>query len=127
VYRIALACVLALVACDRCRDSSPAPTPSASRVDAKPAAPRERRNWAAASVARQGAGRRARRLRLAPPNDPDVRDMKFLAANALFKWNQDDAIARLETFLREHRRGHARCRRAAIHPPSSPRTCCSIS
>jgi hypothetical protein len=42
-------------------------------------------------------------VKIAPPSDPDVVDMKFLAANALNRWHQDDAVARLEELLREHR------------------------
>jgi hypothetical protein len=42
-------------------------------------------------------------VKMAPPSDPDVFDMKFLAANALNSWHQDDAIARLEELLRTHR------------------------
>lgn len=42
-------------------------------------------------------------VKIAPPSDPDVYDMKFLAANALASWNQNDAIARLEELLRDHR------------------------
>ncbi len=42
-------------------------------------------------------------VKIAPPTDPDVLDMKFLAANALSRWHQEDAIARLEALLREHR------------------------
>jgi hypothetical protein len=40
---------------------------------------------------------------IAPPGDPDVLDMKFLAANVLNRWHQDEAIERLEELLREHR------------------------
>lgn len=36
------------------------------------------------------------------PNDPDVAGVKFLAANALNKWRQPDAIARFEAVLRDH-------------------------
>lgn len=42
-------------------------------------------------------------VKIAPLSDPDVYDMKFLAANALASWNQNDAIARLEELLRNHR------------------------
>ena len=42
-------------------------------------------------------------VKLAPATDPDIIEMKFLAANALFRWNQSDSIARLEELLREHR------------------------
>jgi len=42
-------------------------------------------------------------VKLAPASDPDVTDMKFLAANALFRWHQDDANERLEELLRDHR------------------------
>lgn len=42
-------------------------------------------------------------VKIAPPSDPDVFDMKFLAANALNTWHQQDAIARLEELLRTHR------------------------
>jgi pentatricopeptide repeat protein len=40
---------------------------------------------------------------LADPADPDLAGMKFLAASALSKWRQPDALARLEEVLREHR------------------------
>lgn len=42
-------------------------------------------------------------LKIAPPTDPDQLDMKFLAANAINLWHQEDAVARLEELLREHR------------------------
>lgn len=40
---------------------------------------------------------------MADPLDPDLAGMKFLAASALYRWRQPDAIARLERVLREHR------------------------
>jgi pentatricopeptide repeat protein len=40
---------------------------------------------------------------IADPADPDVAGLKFLAGNALAKWRQPDALARLEEVLREHR------------------------
>lgn len=42
-------------------------------------------------------------LKIAPRSDPDVYDMKFLAANALAAWHQDDAVDRLQELLREYR------------------------
>lgn len=38
---------------------------------------------------------------LAEPGDPDLPSMKFLAGNALYRYRQPDAIARLEAVLRE--------------------------
>jgi hypothetical protein len=40
---------------------------------------------------------------MAPSDDPDMPGMKFLAANALRKWRQPDALVRLEDVLRGHR------------------------
>lgn len=42
-------------------------------------------------------------VKMAPPSDPDAFDMKFLAANALSAWHQQDSVARLEELLRAHR------------------------
>ena len=42
-------------------------------------------------------------VEIADPSDPDVAGVKFLAGNALHKWRQPDALARLEEVLREHR------------------------
>jgi len=42
-------------------------------------------------------------VKMAQPSDPDVVDMSFLAANALSRWRQPDAIERLEALLRDHR------------------------
>ncbi len=42
-------------------------------------------------------------VKIAPADDPDVFDMKFLAANAQSNWHQPDAIARLEQLLRGDR------------------------
>ncbi len=42
-------------------------------------------------------------VKIAPASDPDVIDMKFLAANVLSRWHQADAIEGLEELLREHR------------------------
>jgi pentatricopeptide repeat protein len=40
---------------------------------------------------------------MADPSDPDVPGMKFLAANALHRYRQPDALERLEALLRDNR------------------------
>jgi pentatricopeptide repeat protein len=42
-------------------------------------------------------------VEIADPADPDVAGVKFLAASALARWRQPDALERLENVLREHR------------------------
>lgn len=42
-------------------------------------------------------------VKLLDPTDDEVAPMQFLAANTLWHWRQPEALARLETFLQEHR------------------------